>query len=326
MVTLASQPYQGLSNDQVLKYVIEGGVMERPENCPDEIYNLMRQTWNHKATKRPTFIDIATILMCKIDVESFERVSFYHGPDGVEARNQNNSQFFRTDKDLELVTLQELREEENEVEEDSPLRQDFGDFVMVPFSDTPKSKMNFLDLNSSKAPLKAGFDDFDGVSAGSLASSKDTLDLPFAEEGLNSVKASPYASKKSSKGNISQMSSGPSSRSGTPGATALERLSVSPQSAGRSVFLETTADEPEYANRSPEVFAMDERRDVRNSPRLSFPAIDDNETLTVVTTNPELIPPIETEIKQKTPEFKSNKTPDQQTPALNNGYIGGTTT
>lgn len=39
--TLASQPYQGLSNDQVLRYVIDGGVMERPENCPEKLYMLM---------------------------------------------------------------------------------------------------------------------------------------------------------------------------------------------------------------------------------------------------------------------------------------------
>lgn len=72
--------------------------MEGPENCPDSLYNLMRQTWHHKATRRPTFIDIATLLLSEVDVESFERVSFYHSPEGVEARNQNNSQFFHSDK------------------------------------------------------------------------------------------------------------------------------------------------------------------------------------------------------------------------------------
>lgn len=37
MATLASQPYQGLSNEQVLKYVISGGIMEKPENCPEKL-------------------------------------------------------------------------------------------------------------------------------------------------------------------------------------------------------------------------------------------------------------------------------------------------
>lgn len=72
--------------------------MERPENCPDSIYNLMRQTWNHKASKRPTFVDIITILLAEVNIDGFDRVSFYHSPEGVEARNQNNSQYFQTDK------------------------------------------------------------------------------------------------------------------------------------------------------------------------------------------------------------------------------------
>lgn len=74
-----------------MRYVIEGGVMERPENCPDSLYNLMRRTWNHRATRRPTFIDIETLLMQEVSIEDFENVSFYHSPEGIEARNQNNS-------------------------------------------------------------------------------------------------------------------------------------------------------------------------------------------------------------------------------------------
>lgn len=118
MVTFASQPYQGLSNEQVLRfkssfspsrrdsrivepyrdrslqvlrYVIEGGVMERPENCPELLYELMKRTWRHKATRRPTFMDIASMLLKHIDSDSFQEVSFYHSPEGVEARNQNRS-------------------------------------------------------------------------------------------------------------------------------------------------------------------------------------------------------------------------------------------
>ena len=37
MATLAAQPYQGLANEQVLKYVIDGGIMEKPEGCPDKL-------------------------------------------------------------------------------------------------------------------------------------------------------------------------------------------------------------------------------------------------------------------------------------------------
>lgn len=36
--TLSEQPYQGLSNEQVLKFVMDGGYLDRPENCPDRLY------------------------------------------------------------------------------------------------------------------------------------------------------------------------------------------------------------------------------------------------------------------------------------------------
>jgi len=37
MATLAAMPYQGLSNEEVLKFVTDGGRMQRPEECPDRM-------------------------------------------------------------------------------------------------------------------------------------------------------------------------------------------------------------------------------------------------------------------------------------------------
>jgi len=37
IVTLAEQPYQGLSNEQVLKFVVDGGVLEELESCPVQL-------------------------------------------------------------------------------------------------------------------------------------------------------------------------------------------------------------------------------------------------------------------------------------------------
>ncbi|XP_063138513.1 insulin receptor-related protein isoform X2 [Rattus norvegicus] len=37
IVTLAEQPYQGLSNEQVLKFVMDGGVLEEQEDCPIQL-------------------------------------------------------------------------------------------------------------------------------------------------------------------------------------------------------------------------------------------------------------------------------------------------
>uniref|UniRef100_A0A182MYU2 Tyrosine-protein kinase receptor n=1 Tax=Anopheles dirus TaxID=7168 RepID=A0A182MYU2_9DIPT len=83
MATLASQPYQGLTNDQVLRYVIDGGVMERPENCPDKLYELMRICWQHRASARPSFMDIIRLLLADAN-DRFKMVSFYFSPDAID--------------------------------------------------------------------------------------------------------------------------------------------------------------------------------------------------------------------------------------------------
>ncbi|KAG5669147.1 hypothetical protein PVAND_017042 [Polypedilum vanderplanki] len=87
MSTLAQQPYAGLSNDQVLRYVVEGGVMERPENCPDKLYELMRRCWQHRPSARPSFMEIITMLLDSVSSD-FEKISFFHSPLGVETWQQ----------------------------------------------------------------------------------------------------------------------------------------------------------------------------------------------------------------------------------------------
>ncbi|KAI9561263.1 putative insulin receptor [Daphnia sinensis] len=92
MATLASQPYQGLTNEQVLKYVIDGGVMERPEGCPDRLYILMESCWQFLAKKRPTFIDLIENLLPDVPSQ-FASVSFYHSDAGVSARAALKAQY-----------------------------------------------------------------------------------------------------------------------------------------------------------------------------------------------------------------------------------------
>ena len=62
MATLATQPYQGLGNEEVLKHVIDGHLLEQPEGCPQEFYNLMRICWHYNKNKRITFYQILLLL------------------------------------------------------------------------------------------------------------------------------------------------------------------------------------------------------------------------------------------------------------------------
>lgn len=55
--------------------------MERPENCPDKLYTLMQKCWAHRASARPTFMEIIRYLMEFAD-PNFKGVSYFHSVDG----------------------------------------------------------------------------------------------------------------------------------------------------------------------------------------------------------------------------------------------------
>jgi serine/threonine protein kinase len=66
IATLAEQPYKGLSNEEVLRFVIDrrqgqvqGGVMERPEGCNDFLYSLMERCWRYRPRDRPNFLQVS---------------------------------------------------------------------------------------------------------------------------------------------------------------------------------------------------------------------------------------------------------------------------
>ncbi|KAL0901343.1 hypothetical protein ABMA27_006622 [Loxostege sticticalis] len=83
MATLAMQPYQGLSNEQVVRYVVSGGVMERPEHCPDRLYELMRACWAHRPAARPSFLRLVADLAPTAQ-PYFRHRSFFHSPQAQE--------------------------------------------------------------------------------------------------------------------------------------------------------------------------------------------------------------------------------------------------
>ncbi|XP_075954174.1 insulin receptor a [Anarhichas minor] len=75
--TLAEQPYQGLSNEQVLKFVMDGGILDRPDNCADRLHNLMQMSWQYNPKMRPAFQEI--IEMLREDLHPcFREVSFFY--------------------------------------------------------------------------------------------------------------------------------------------------------------------------------------------------------------------------------------------------------
>lgn len=210
-----------------------------------------------------------------------------------------------------MVALQNLRDEEIETGEDSPLRQDFGDFAsfepcsiknnLSPRYGTDSygetSTSNFHDMNSSKVP-KAGFDEF--VSGDSLVSSKDTLNSPFVEGSLKSVRSSPFIYKKStSRSNVSQ---GSLAKSGSPQSLVKRNFLDSPN-------LTKSRGDPDYENRSPETVSAIEKREITSS-HIEFPSVD----------------VMNIQINGGKKESKCTNEYANKSGTLNNGYIGNTTT
>ncbi|OCT69203.1 hypothetical protein XELAEV_18040513mg [Xenopus laevis] len=77
IATLAEQPYQGMANEQVLHFVIDNGILEKPENCPDRLHELMRWCWQKNPKHRPSFLQILESIKDDLHT-SFQQVSFFN--------------------------------------------------------------------------------------------------------------------------------------------------------------------------------------------------------------------------------------------------------
>ena len=53
--TLGERPYSGLLNEAILHFLDNNFRLNKPEECPYELYRLMKQCWRKDATERPTF-------------------------------------------------------------------------------------------------------------------------------------------------------------------------------------------------------------------------------------------------------------------------------
>uniref|UniRef100_A0A096MH38 Tyrosine-protein kinase n=1 Tax=Poecilia formosa TaxID=48698 RepID=A0A096MH38_POEFO len=55
IVTYGRIPYPGMSNPEVIQNLERGYRMPAPENCPDELYDIMKECWRERPEDRPTF-------------------------------------------------------------------------------------------------------------------------------------------------------------------------------------------------------------------------------------------------------------------------------
>ena len=62
-------PYAGWTNAMVIENVTSGHRLACPENCPQEIYEMMNSCWHKNPENRPSFSDLFAILLPLTNVE-----------------------------------------------------------------------------------------------------------------------------------------------------------------------------------------------------------------------------------------------------------------
>ena len=62
--TYGLQPYYGKNNQEVIEMIRTRNLLDCPEKCPMEIYNLMLECWCEQSCKRPNFSELHSKLRC----------------------------------------------------------------------------------------------------------------------------------------------------------------------------------------------------------------------------------------------------------------------
>jgi len=143
---------QGMSNDQVLRYVIDNGVMKPPENCPKCLYDLMHICWQTKPQRRPTFMELVTRLLPEV-TDSFAELSFYHQPDNKDLRDVAVATVIAKSK-ARMPVIPTLREdiEDFHLGPDSESDEDLGEAAALTASRTLSPVRTYPSL--SRSPIE----------------------------------------------------------------------------------------------------------------------------------------------------------------------------
>jgi len=73
-----TEPYTGLSNQEVADQVPKGLRLPKPENCSDDFYSIMISCWSESPADRPSF---ETLLSLLTKMMNFNYKSLYEIPE-----------------------------------------------------------------------------------------------------------------------------------------------------------------------------------------------------------------------------------------------------
>nr|XP_006820692.1 PREDICTED: macrophage colony-stimulating factor 1 receptor-like [Saccoglossus kowalevskii] len=96
IITLGASPYPGISGKRLLKMLKTGHRMEQPDNCPQEIYHIMRSCWQAAANDRPSFTQLREQLERILeDSQQYIDLSldyYYRVPDAESSGKSNDEE------------------------------------------------------------------------------------------------------------------------------------------------------------------------------------------------------------------------------------------
>ncbi|XP_070576925.1 vascular endothelial growth factor receptor 3-like isoform X2 [Ptychodera flava] len=100
LVTLGGCPYPGISNHCVVQLLKRGYRMEKPDNCSDNLYDIMLQCWREKPRERPSFTELRQFLESLL-----EQNTPY-----LDFNLDENKDYYKFSSDTSWETSQEISE------------------------------------------------------------------------------------------------------------------------------------------------------------------------------------------------------------------------
>ena len=79
------QPYENVSNEDVVLHIVKSKLLEKPIGCPDSMYDIMKQCWNYNSQQRPSAQD----LVAKLQREA-NNCSYFNSEIIAEQQNRMN--------------------------------------------------------------------------------------------------------------------------------------------------------------------------------------------------------------------------------------------
>jgi len=85
------RPFLSLSGEQTAVYITEGGRLDKPPSCPQDIYSLMKACWKEDPQDRPSFAQLSDKLKSKSSIYYYRPIPVIATPTIGTAQKPLNS-------------------------------------------------------------------------------------------------------------------------------------------------------------------------------------------------------------------------------------------